>query len=217
MIKPNERLDDLQFNNLFIIQNKDGYCFTSDAVALANFVRGGVKDTMVDLCSGSGIIGILAQAKINAKHVYLVELQSSLANMSERSVEYNKLNNVTVINKPLQNIHKTIGSNFEIVVCNPPYKIDKTGGVSENKEIAICKNELAVTLDEIVKEASSLLKFGGRFYTCNKEDRLVDLLVSMRNYKIEPKVIKFLKSEKGASIVLVEGKKGGKAGVKIQF
>ena len=62
MIKPNERLDDLQFNNLFIIQNKDGYCFTSDAVALANFVRGGVKDTMVDLCSGSGIIGILAQA-----------------------------------------------------------------------------------------------------------------------------------------------------------
>ncbi len=62
-----------------------------------------------------------------------------------------------------------------------------------------------------------LLKFGGRFFTVNKEERLVDLLCLMRKYTIEPKVIKFIKSEKGAAVVLVEGKKGGKTGVKIQF
>ena len=217
MLNKDERLDDLQFNNLFIIQNKQSYCFTSDAVALANFVRCGVKDTIVDLCSGSGVIGILAQAKTNAKHVYLVELQPSLADMSKRSVEYNKLKNVTVINKPLQGISKVIGNNFEVVVCNPPYKVSNTGGVSEKQEIAICKNEITVTLEEIVKEVNNLLKFGGRFFTVNKEDRLVDLLCLMRKYKIEPKVLKFIKSEAGSSVVLVEGKKGGKAGVKIQF
>ena len=70
MLKQNERLDDLQFNNLFIIQNPELYCFTSDAVELCNFVKCGVKDRIVDLCSGSGIIGILAQAKTNAKQVY---------------------------------------------------------------------------------------------------------------------------------------------------
>ena len=213
----NYRLDDLQFNNLFIYQNPNKYCFTSDAVALANFVKCGCKETIVDLCSGSGVIGILAGAKTKAKHVYLVELQEALSKMSKLSVEYNKLTNITVINKPLQGINKLIGNNFDVVVCNPPYKIVNGGGVSLDKEIAICKSEITVTLKEIVSEASSLLKFGGKFFTVNKEERLVDLLCYMREYNIEPKVIKFLKSEKGASIILVEGKKGGKAGVKIQF
>ena len=217
MLKTNERLDDLQFNNLYIIQNPKLYCFTSDAIALANFVRCGTKDVLVDLCSGSGVIGILAQAKTNAKHVYLVELQPSLADMSRRSVEYNKLNNVTVINSPLQNIHTKLNISADVVVCNPPYKIADGGKVSESNEIAICKSEITVTLKEIVKEASALLKFGGRFFTCNKEERLVDLFLLMREYNIEPKVLKFLKSEKGASIVLVEGKKGGKPGLKVQF
>ena len=119
MLKDNERLDDLQFNNLFIIQNPDLYCFTSDAVELCNFVRAGVKDRIVDLCSGSGVIGILAQAKTKAKQVYLVEIQEQLADMSLRTVKHNNLNNIEVINKPLQNIHKQIGTGFEVVVCNP--------------------------------------------------------------------------------------------------
>ncbi len=217
MLKPNERLDDLQFNNLFIIQNPDLYCFTSDAVELCNFVKCGAKDRIVDLCSGSGIIGILAQAKTKAKHVYLVEIQESLADMSKRSVEYNKLTNVQVINAPLQNIHKQIGDGFEVVVCNPPYKITNGGELSEKPEIAICKHEITVTLEEIVCEASKLLKFGGKFYTVNKEERLTDLFCLMRKYNIEPKVLKLRHSTKGANIILVEGKKGAKSGLKIQM
>ena len=217
MLKPNERLDDLQFNNLFIIQNPELYCFTSDAVELCNFVKCGVKDRIVDLCSGSGIIGILAQAKTKAKQVYLVEIQESLADMSSRSVEYNKLTNVEVVNAPLQNIHKQIGDGFEVVVCNPPYKITNGGELSEKPEIAMCKHEITVTLEEIVCEASKLLKFGGKFYTVNKEERLTDLFCLMRKYNIEPKVLKLRHSTKGANIILVEGKKGAKSGLKIQM
>lgn len=217
MLKPNERLDDLQFNNLFIIQNPDLYCFTSDAVELCNFVKCGAKDRIVDLCSGSGIIGILAQAKTKAKQVYLVEIQESLADMSKRSVEYNKLTNVEVVNAPLQNIHKQIGDGFEVVVCNPPYKITNGGELSEKPEIAMCKHEITVTLEEIVCEASKLLKFGGKFYTVNKEERLTDLFCLMRKYNIEPKVLKLRHSTKGANIILVEGKKGAKSGLKIQM
>ena len=217
MLKQNERLDDLQFNNLFIIQNPELYCFTSDAVELCNFVKCGVKDRIVDLCSGSGIIGILAQAKTKAKQVYLVEIQESLADMSRRSVEYNKLTNVEVVNAPLQNIHKQIGDGFEVVVCNPPYKITNGGELSEKPEIAMCKHEITVTLEEIVCEASKLLKFGGKFYTVNKEERLTDLFCLMRKYNIEPKVLKLRHSTKGANIILVEGKKGAKSGLKIQM
>lgn len=217
MLLEDERLDDLQFNNLYIIQNPNLYCFTSDAVELCNYVRAGVKDRIVDLCSGSGVIGILTQAKTKAKEVVLVEIQPELADMSKRSVEYNQLKNIKVVNAPLQDIHKQIGTGYEVVVCNPPYKINNGGKISEKKEIAICKHEITVTLEEIIKEASVLLKSGGRFYTVNKEERLVDLLCLMRKYHIEPKNIKIRPSTKGANIILVEGKKDGRSGLSIQL
>jgi len=215
-MKENERLDDLQFNNLFIIQNKDEYLFTSDAVALANFVHVSNYGRVVDLCSGSGVIGILVNAKNKVKDVTLVEIQESLADMSQRSIQYNKLNNFIVINKPLQNIHKEIGSNaFDVVVCNPPYG-ELKNKVNLKENIAIARHELKVTLEEIVCEASKLLKFGGDFYIVHQEDRLTDLIILFRKYNIEPKELKIIKNQKG-NIIMIKGKKGGKGGLKISL
>ncbi len=212
-----ERLDDLQFQNLQIIQNPNHYCFTTDSVLLANFAKAKPSDSVVDLCSGSGVVGILMQAKTNAKHVTLVELQQSLANMSERSVQLNGLENkVSVVNAPLQQVHKQIGQEvFDVVVCNPPYKMQNASLLSENHEIAICKHEITVTLEEIVIEASKLLKFGGLFYTINKEERLTDLICYLRKHKLEPKQITVVPSNKGSALVLIKAKKGGKSGVRI--
>lgn len=213
-----ERLDDLQFNNLYIIQNEQGYCFTSDAIALANFVRVPKNGKVVDLCSGSGVIGILVQAKNIVADVKLVELQGALADMSKRSIEYNKLENIEVINKPLQGVAEIIGKGvYDVVVCNPPYKKQGTATrLSENETIAIAKHELKVTLDEIVKESARLLKFGGDFYIVNKEERLTDILVSARSYGLEPKELVLLhQGEKNDDVIMVRARKGGKSGLKI--
>lgn len=216
-LKNNERLDDLQFNNLYIIQNKLEYCFTSDAVKLANFVKVKNNGSVVDLCSGSGVIGILVQAKNNVSKTILVELQEYLADMSKRSIEYNALQNIQVVNQPLQNIHKVIGDNcYDVVICNPPYKKAGTTRLINIKEsIAIARHELTVELEDIIKEASMLLKFGGNFYTINKEERLTDIMVLLRKYKLEPKELVIISSEKGANIVMLKAKKGGKSGITI--
>lgn len=219
LIKENERLDDLQFNNLFIIQDTKGYCFTSDAVALANFVKVKSGGKLVDLCSGSGVIGILASAKNKVSKTILVEIQENLSDMSRRSVEYNNLENIEVINAPLQNVSKTIGVGvYDAVVCNPPYKKSGTAKLlNENESIAIARHEITVTLEEIIKEASVLLKFGGEFYIINKEERLVDMMVLLRKYNLEPKVLKVLPSTKGANVVMLKAKKGGKSGIEISL
>jgi tRNA1(Val) A37 N6-methylase TrmN6 len=218
-IKPNERLDDLQFNNLFIIQEKSGYCFTSDAVALANFVKVKKNGTLVDLCSGSGVIGILAHFKNNLSKTVLVELQENMANMSQRTLLYNDIDNISVVNRWLQGVSQEIGCGiYDAVVCNPPYK--KQGSASllnENESIAIARHEIAVTLEEIVLEAGKLLKFGGDFFIINKEERLSDMIVLMRKYGIEPKTLKILPSVKGANIIMLKGKKGGKSGITISL
>ena len=219
LIKETERLEDLQFNNLFIIQDTKGYRFTSDAVALANFVRVKSGGKLIDLCSGSGVIGILASAKNKVSKTVLVEIQECLSDMSRRSVEYNKLENIEVVNAPLQNISKTVGVGvYDTVVCNPPYKKSGTAKLlNENESIAIARHELTVTLEEIIKEASVLLKFGGEFYIINKEERLVDMMVLLRKYNLEPKVLKLLPSTKGANVVMLKAKKGGKSGIEISL
>lgn len=217
LIKSNERLDDLQINNLFIIQNPSEYLFTSDAVALANFVHVSNFGKMVDLCSGSGVIGILANAKNKIKEIVLVEIQNYLADMSKRSIEYNKINNISVVCDKLQGINEKIGNGvYDVVTCNPPYKPrGSTKLFSEKESIAICKHELLVTLEEIILEASKLLKFGGYFYTVNKEERLVDIITLCKKYNLEPKELKILPSAKGSSIILLKAKKGGKSGIKV--
>jgi tRNA1(Val) A37 N6-methylase TrmN6 len=219
MLKETERLDDLQYNNLYIIQDKNEYCFTSDAVALANFVKVPRGGKVVDLCSGSGVIGILVSAKNNVSKTVLVEYQEKLADMSKRSIEYNKLSSIEVVNKKLQNIHKLIGNScYDVVLCNPPYKKSGTTKlVNEKESIAIARHEIEVTLEEIVLEASKLLKYGGDFYIVNKEERLTDMMVLFRQYNIEPKELKILTSNKGANVVMLKGRKGGKSGIKISL
>lgn len=217
LLSENERLDDLLFKGLKIIQDKTKYCFTTDSVLLANFVRAKKTDDMVDLCSGSGIVGILAQAKTHAARVVLVELQMPLAKMSEKSVKLNGLQDkVSVVNAPLQGVHKIIGTEqYNVVCCNPPYKMEKSSLLSENYEIDICKHEITVKLEEIVFEASKLLKYGGYFYTINKEERLVDLFALLRKFNLEPKQLAVVPSPKGSGLVLVSAKKGGKSGLRI--
>jgi len=214
MIKENERLDDLEYKSLFIIQNKDGYCFTSDSVILSSLVKVKPSDRVVDLCSGSGIIALLIAAKYNPKVVYAVELQEALAEMSKRSVSYNNYEKkVEVIYGNAKNIHKTIGGGFEVVVSNPPYtKVKNRGEIGDYTELEICKSEVAITAEEVVEEAAKLLKFGGLFYTVNKCGRLVDVIYSMRQNGIEPKTLYLVqpKNSKPADTFIVEGKMGGK-------
>ena len=106
LLKENERLDDLQLDNLELIQRKDGYKFSTDSVLLANFAKIRNNSIVADLCSGSGIVGILCALKNNLKKLYLVEMQPYMADMSQRSVDLNKIENVEVINKKIQDLEK---------------------------------------------------------------------------------------------------------------
>ena len=61
----NERIDDLEINDLRLIQNAEGYCFTSDSVLLANLVKARKTDKILDVGAGSGIISILLAGKVS--------------------------------------------------------------------------------------------------------------------------------------------------------
>lgn len=209
-LKNEERLDDLG-NGLAIIQHPDKYCFTSDAVALANSVKASAGDTVIDLGTGSGIIAILIAAQTKAGKVIGIELQPDMADMARRSVAYNSLQaRVEIENLKIQDAAKYFGNeSADVVVTNPPYRKAGSGETSTNPAIALSRSEAAVTLAEIVDSAGKLLRYGGKFYMVHQSERLAEIFYLMKEKKIEPKILRFLNPQ----TIIVEGIKGGKEGM----
>ena len=124
-LKENERIDDLELNNLKIIQNKNGFCFGMDSVLLSDFAKNIKPNTkVIDLGTGTGILPILLSAKTKASKIVGIEIQEDVANMANRSVELNNLQNRLEIIceniKNLKNVYET--NSFDAIVTNPPYK-----------------------------------------------------------------------------------------------
>lgn len=216
-LKENERLDDLLFNDMHIIQNKERYCFTSDAVLLANFAKAKKSDSALDLCSGSGIVGILFYAKNLCKEQTLVEIQPEFCDMASRSVALNNLQDkIKVINSSVQDLPKLMqGKTFDVITCNPPYKTTQNHKISEKEHIAMCKYELTLTLDELIKSVSKLLKFGGKFFFVHETNRLSEIILTLKKYNMEAKRIElcFPQNKKTSNVVLIEAVLGAKSGV----
>lgn len=218
LLEDGETLDDLEYNNLKIIQSKFGYKFSTDSVLLANFGKAKQNDVYVDLCSGSSVIAMLFLCKNNIKKGYAVEIQERLANMAERSIKLNNLQDrLSVLNEDLENVHKTLGfESVDVITVNPPY--NEVGETSDNDEIAIATHEIKTNLSKIVEASAKLLKFGGKIFMVHRSDRLASIMFELKKNKLEPKVLRIVypKKNKAPNLVLIEAKKGAKAGLLIK-
>lgn len=208
---------DLGFQNLKIYQSPDGYCFTSDSVLLANYIKCKKTDTVVEFCAGSGVISILLSKKQNPAKIYAFELQKRLYDMFSESVKLNNLEKqIFPINERNENFSSFLANgSADVVFVNPPYM--EGGDKSDNQEIAIATHEVETNLEIIVSNASKLLKYGGKFYMVHKADRLVDVLCALREHKLEPKKLNIIYPNKSAepAVFLVSATKYGKKGLRI--
>ena len=219
-LKANERIDDLEFKGLKIIQNEKGFCFGIDSVLLSDFAKNIRKNSMVlDLGTGTGIIPILLCGKTELKKIIGVEIQEDVSNMATRSSILNKLENrFEVLNENILNLNKKFeNQTFDAIVTNPPYKKKDTGIINEDERKIISRHEITANLEDFIKISRDLLKDKGEFYMVHRPERLVDILSLLRKYKIEPKEIRFVYSNKNKSpkLVLVKGVKNAKAFLKI--
>lgn len=216
-LKKEERIEDLQCEGLKIIQNKNLYTFTSDSVVLANFVKLKRSEVAVEIGAGSGVISILLAKKQPCKMIFGIEIQSELCDMAQRSVKLNEIENISLINDKIQNHREYIeNGSIDVVFSNPPYKREGSAEMNSNESRAIARHEKNLPLRDLVRSASDMLKFGGRFYVVYDADRSCELIHEMMSCKIEPKRLFFTENGKGKHILIVlEGVKGGKHGVSV--
>lgn len=219
-LKPRERLDDLNRNGYMIIQHSEKFCFGMDAVLLSGFAEVREGENVLDLGTGTGIIPILLEAKTNGSHFSGLEIQSESADMARRSVEYNKLQEkIDIITGDIKNASQIFKkSSFDIVTTNPPYMNDNHGLKNPDLPKAIARHEVLCTLEDVIREASLVIKPGGRLYMVHRPHRLAEIICTLRKFKMEPKRIRMVHpyKDKDANMVLIESARGGKPMVKVE-
>ena len=216
----NERLDDLQRNGLKIIQKTDGFCFGMDAVLLSGFASVKPGERALDLGTGTGIIPLLLSAKTKGDHFTGLEIQTEIMKMAQRSVALNGLEKkIDIIQGDIKEASRIFGAaSFDVVTSNPPYMNDAHGLKNPGDVKAISRHEVLCTLEDVVREGTKALKPGGRFYMVHRPHRLAEIITVMRQYKLEPKRMKFVHpfADKDANMVLIEAVRGGGAWLKLE-
>ena len=219
-LKERERVDDLQRNGYRIIQRTDGFCFGMDAVLLSGFAMVKKGERALDLGTGTGIIPILLEAKTEGEHFSALEIQREVADMARRSVSLNGLEEkIQIVEGDIREASQIFGAaSFNVVTSNPPYMNDAHGLKNPDLPKAIARHEVLCTLDDVVREASRVLKTGGRFYMVHRPHRLAEIITVLRGYKLEPKRMKMVHpfADRDANMVLIEAVKGGGVFLKME-
>jgi tRNA1Val (adenine37-N6)-methyltransferase len=219
----NERIDDLQLGGLKIIQNNKGFCFGIDSVILSDFAKN-IKNNsnIIDLGTGTGILGILLCGKTKLNKIIGIEIQEDVAEMAKRSIKLNKLENkFEIINENINNLFdkKILEKNkYDVIITNPPYKEIGTGIINIDEKKLISRHEVKATLSDFIEIGAQLLKNNGELYMVHKPERLVDIIEKMRKNNMEVKELQIVYSRKNseATLVLIKAIKGGKKFLKIR-
>lgn len=216
-----ERLDYLVADeSMQIIQSPTAFSFSLDAVLLANFASIPIKrGSILDLCSGNGVIPLLLSRKTNADIVG-VEIQERIISMAKRSIELNSLTEkISMIQGDIRNLKEELShSSFDVVTCNPPYfKTPSSTEHNHNEHLTIARHEVYCTLEDAVKACKLHVRPGGKVAMVHRPGRLVDILTTFRAYKLEPKRLRLVYPKRGreANMLLIEGIRDGKADLHI--
>lgn len=222
LLHSGERLDDLQRNGRRIIQDPGRFCFGMDAVLLSGFAAEGVKRgaKLLDLGTGTGIIPILLSARTQASHLTGLEIQTESADMAQRSVALNHLEDrVSIIQGDIKEADELFtAASFDVVTCNPPYMIGKHGLTNPEAPKAIARHEILCTFEDAAAQTAKLLRPGGSFFLVHRPFRLAEIMMTLMRHKLEPKRMRLVYPyvDREPNMVLLQAVRGGRSRLQVE-
>ena len=192
---------------------------STDSMVLADFCRD-AGGRGLDLGCGCGTLGLLLLGSGAAGSVCGIEIQPEAARQAEENARQNGLAaRFSVVCGDLRQAHAQIpAGSFDFAVSNPPYYPPGSGRLRKEDSLSLARSELCCPLDALCAAAARALRWGGRLYLVHKPERLTDLLVTLRENRLEPKRLQFVRHhpEASVSLVLVEARSGAKPGLTLQ-
>ena len=210
----------LGYEDMYIMQDTEMFNFSLDSVLLPNFVTLNKKiNKIMDIGCGNAPIPLILSTLTTAD-IIGVEIQKESFDLAIESVKINNLENrIKIINEDINELYKSLESDsIDVITCNPPYfKVTENSNFNDSSYKTIARHEVMLDLPRLFKIAKKLLKNNGNIAVVHRPERFIDLIEEMKKNNIEPKRIQFIhpKKDAEANILLVEGTKNGKPGVKI--
>lgn len=206
----------LGYPDTYIIQDSEMFNFSLDSVLLPNFVT--INDNtkkILDIGTGNAPIPLILSKRTKAK-IIGVEIQKEVYALALETININNLEEqINIINEDINEYYKkTESDTFDVITCNPPFF--KNVKLNDSKYKIYARHEESLTLNQVFKVAKKLLKNNGIIAIVNRPERLIDIIIEMKNNNIEPKKIQLVYpyKDKEANILLIEGRKNGKPGLK---
>jgi len=216
-LSPDERIDELGRKGYRIIQNTKTFCFGIDAVLLAEFAAVGPLDRVVDLGSGNGILPLLLAARDKGAFFTALEIQPLQVKLAERNMRLNGLEARAQIQEGdlCQASSLLPKGSFDAVVTNPPYLTKGGGLLNPESAKAIARHEILCTLEDVVREASLLLKPGGALFMVHRCWRLAEALALLPKFGCAAKRLRLVHSfaDKEGDLFLLEARRGAREGL----
>ncbi len=215
-----ETLDSILGGQLRILQPRDGYRFSVEAILLGRFARARRRDRVLELGAGCGVVSMMLAAIYGAREVVAMEIQPAMAALIARNADLNSLAQVSVVHADLRK-RKIAGlkpGSFDLVVANPPYHARGSGRESPNRSRRIARGSAEGSLADFIGAAARYARFGATIAIVFAAPRSAELIALLRAHALEPKRIRFVHPRIGlpASTILVAAAKGGGIEVKIE-
>ncbi|UPQ86500.1 tRNA1(Val) (adenine(37)-N6)-methyltransferase [Ignavigranum ruoffiae] len=219
---PQERIDCFKREAIQLIQSPEYFTMSLDAILLADFIQLPQKRHFryMDFCSGHGVIPLLLSARTDEPLVG-VEIQPALVDMARRSIGLNGLDQqIKMIESDLLELPLADWQGMDVISCNPPFfVVDHSNAIHHLDSHALARHEIALTLDQWVRQASRMLKTKGKLFFVHRPDRLDDIIEVLLRYHFSLNRLKFIYPKQGqlANMILVEAiYYGGRQGVKVE-
>ncbi len=205
------------------IQEQGVFPLGSDSVWLGGFVRLAEVKTVFDLGCGGGALSIMLAGRKPSLKAVAVDISEKAVELTRKNAGLNGYD-ISAVCGDIRNIRGLFGENgafagaFDLVVSNPPYFAEGSGRRAAARERATAREEGRCTLNDVCAAAAYLCRWGGSFALVYRPERLSELCCAMTACGLEPKRLRFVQktAASGPIVVLVEGRRGGRAGLKIE-
>lgn len=206
---------------MLLYQPKDGYCYNSDTHFLFNFICENlksfknIKGELLDIGSGSGVLGLLVARDFSKLNLNQCEIQEVFQFLSQKNSQVNKISSKLYRGSFLD---MNFDKEFEICVSNPPFYHSNVIK-SENECLKIARYNNSLPLNDFIKKVSKVLKSGGKFFFCYDAKQLSEIIISLKENKLNLEALQFVhpNKDKDASLVMVYARKNSKSLTKVLY
>jgi len=199
---------------MLLYQPESGYSYNSDSLLLYNFIDSfNPKGRLLDVGTGSGIVGLLV-ARDNRK----VELEA----VEKQEVFIKYVNKNAQVNSIEYKLHKMDfldmdkSEKYDYIVSNPPFYPE--GAKKSEDEILIqARYNTSLPMRDFFVHVSKLLKPHSHFIFCYDATQFGLICSELDRVKMRVVDVQFVhpKVDKPASLVLVHARNGSKSMMKI--